>query len=299
MRNGEGIMVNGCNRKIFVCFLGFFLLVGTLMLSGCDELPSDGDTDNGNGISDCPSPEEVDALEQEFLFAQEELFAYGNTTEYEQSPYSTTLQQGNLTTEGGAMRITYEKLRDRYIETANNACEKTDGTSLEGGSGIWVKGLDLITKEIHPQYLFNLPIWSKKRYIYEEPEYWTGETTQYAEYEYQGEVNGYHVVAKIMATDVGTVEDQWAELAQEEGFQKVSYESGEPVGSTVYYTNYYENEYGSIYKGIYFQIFLFKVFAGYYSHTASIGTDNEYFNSIEFTEQDAKDLYEYLVYTPR
>lgn len=291
--------------KLVLQLIIVIIVVLSVILSGCNEFGNNEDDNNNNydgdinQPEDCPTPGEVDMLEQDFLSMRDELITYLNDTELKQSPYSTTLQQGNLTDEGREMRLEYEEFREEYIDTANNACFKTDGTYLEGGHAIWFKGNDLIEGEIHPEYFLGLPIWSKKRYIYEEPNFWSGETTEYAEYKYYAEVDGYRVVALIHASDVGTVENQWQELARNEGFETATYESGEPVGSTVYYTNYYENEYEQKYKGIYFQIFGFKVYAGYYSRTAHLGTEPDYFNEIVFTEDDAKELYEYLVYTSR
>jgi len=272
-----------------------FVTVSLILFSGCTQL----DSNNQNKQAGCPTTEEVDQLEMEFLSMRDELVSYLNDTELILEPSHPTYQQGNLTDKGREMRLDYEELRGQYIEVANNGCKKTDGSTLEGGSAIWLKGYDLTKNEIHPEYFLGLPVFNKFRYTFEEPDYWTGETTDYIEYEYIGNISDYKVVAKIFAEYVGTVEDQWKDLADTEGFQKAEYGSGEPVGSTIYYTNFYQDDYGRQYKGIYFQIFLFKVYAGYYGDTSILGTDPEYFDGIVFTEDDAKEIYEYLVYTPK
>ena len=269
-----------------------------LPLSGCNEVDLGGNDGNGDDLTDCPSPAEVDKLEQDFYQMRDNLSTYMNDTEYVNDNYSTLSQRGVLTDEGRQMRLEYEEFREYFMDVAFMKCENSSGVSLHSGNVVWLKGIDLIKYEIHPEYFLGVPIFSKSRRLYEEPNYWTGETTDYVEYKYAGEIDGANVVAVIQAADVGTVEDQWQWLAREQNFSTAEYAVGEPTGSTIYYTNDYEDEYGWRYKGIYFQIFLFKVYAGYYSWSEYLGTDPDYFDDIVITEQDAKDIYEYLVFRP-
>jgi len=292
-------------KKQLIVLICIFLFV-TSVFSGCNEFNFDeSNSDNDGGNQDfeqpegCPTPEEVDQLEQDFDEMRSELAAYLNDTEYEFEAYSTTRQRGVVTEEGRQMRLDYEEFREEYLDVAFNKCEDTDGVPLEGGSAIWLKGNDLTRKEIHPEYFLDLPFYRKDRILYEEPNFWSGETTDYFEYQYQGQINGYKVIAKIYGSDVGGAEDQWQYEIEERNLERANYEYGDQPGSSVYYTNYYEDEYGRMYKGIYFQIFGFAVYAGYYGHTNDLlGTDSEYFNDIEITEDFAKETYEYLVYRP-
>ena len=56
-----GVVKNRCVRWGRIC-----LLVGMVALTGCTELPSDGDTGDGTAGFECPLPEEVDQLESQF-----------------------------------------------------------------------------------------------------------------------------------------------------------------------------------------------------------------------------------------
>ena len=281
-----------------------FVIIGLILFSGCTQLDSNVNNNQGNNknseqLEGCPSAEEVDQLKQDFDEMRSELAAYLNDTEYEFEAYSTTRQKGVVTGQGRQMRLDYEEYREEYLDVAFNKCEDSDGVPLEGGSAIWLKGNDLTRREIHPEYFLELPFYRKDRILYEEPNFWSGETTDYFEYQYQGNISGYKVVAKIYGNDVGGAEDQWQYEIEERNLEKANYEYGDQPGSNVYYTNYYEDEYGRKYKGIYFQIFGFAVYAGYYGHTIDLlGTDSEYFNDIEITEDFAKEIYEYLVYRP-
>lgn len=278
--------------KIHLRILLLFIVVIIIFLAGCNEITNDVVDDNIR----CLTPAEIDQLELDFYQMRNELAAYLNDTEFQFSNQSDTFQQGVLTEDGRQKRLEYEDFRDYYMDIAFKKCEKTDGTALESGNVVWLKGADLINYEIHPEYFLGLPIYSKSRWLYEEPDYWTGETTDLVEYKYYDEIDNKSVTAEIQAWHVGTEEDQWQWLAVEQNFQIASFESGEPVGSTIYYTNDYEDEYGWKYKGIYFQIFGFKVYAGYYSYSEYLGTNPDFFNNIQFNEEDAKDVYLYLVY---
>jgi len=281
-----------------------FVIIGLILFSGCTQLDSNvnnnqGNNNNSEQLEGCPSAEEVDQLKQDFDEMRSELAAYLNDTEYEFEAYSTTRQKGVVTGQGRQMRLDYEEYREEYLDVAFNKCEDSDGVPLEGGSAIWLKGNDLTRREIHPEYFLEVPFYRKDRILYEEPNFWSGETTDYFEYQYQGNISGYKVVAKIYGNDVGGAEDQWQYEIEERNLERANYEYGDQPGSSVYYTNYYEDEYGRIYKGIYFQIFGFAVYAGYYGHTNDLlGTDSEYFSDIEITEDFAKETYEYLVYRP-
>ncbi len=269
-----------------------FLIIINILLTGCNETTNN----KGNNTTDCLTPEEIDKLELDFYQMRNELANYLNDTELNFSNQSNTSQQGVLTDLGRQKRLEYEEFRDNYMDIAFKKCKKTDGTALESGNVVWLKGIDLIKYEIHPEYFLGLPIESKSRWIYEEPDYLTGETTNFVEYRYYDKVDNKSVTAQIQAWHVGTEEDQWQWLAKEQYFKNVSFESGELVGSTIYYTNDYVDDYGWRYKGIYFQIFGFKVYAGYYSYSENLGTDPGYFNNIDFNKEDAKDIYLYLVY---
>jgi len=285
--------------KKFMVILSFAIIV-LILFSGCNQ-PDSNSTDNKNSEqpAGCPSAEEVDQLEQDFDNMRSELAAYLNDTEYEFEAYSTTKQKGVVTELGRQMRLEYEEFRDEYLDVAFDKCVGTNGIPLEGGSATWLKGNDLTRREIHPEYFLNLPFYRKDRILYEEPNFWSGETTDYFEYQYRGNISGYTVVAKIYGNDVGDAEDQWQYEIEERNLEKANYEYGDQPGSSVYYTNSYTDDYGRMYKGIYFQIFGFAVYAGYYGHTNDLlGTDSEYFNDIEITEDLAKELYEYLVYRP-
>ena len=187
------------------------------------------------------------------------------------------------------------------MDIAFMGCKNSSGVSLHSGSGsvIWLKGYDLIKKEIHPETFLGLPIFNKRRTLYEEPEYWTGETTDFVEYTYYGKINGHSVAAYIRGWHAGTSQDMWQWLAREQNFENASYKAPQSPGSSVHYTNDYEDEYGWRWKGIYFMCFGFKVFAGYYNWGETVGTEYEYFKDIEITDEKAKEMYEYLVYRPR
>jgi len=278
--------------KINLRIVLFLTLVIFIFLTGCNEISNDVE----NGDIECLPPEEIDQLELDFYQMRNELATYLNDTEFKFTNQSNIFQQGILTDEGRQKRLEYENFRENYMDIAFKKCEKTDGTVLESGNAVWLKGVDLINYEIHPEYFLGLPIYSKSRWIYEEPDYLTGETTELIEYKYYDEVDNKIVTAEIRAWHVGTEEDQWQWLAKEQNFQIVNFEFEELLNYSIYFTNDYEDDYGWKYKGIYFQIFGFKVYAGYYSYSEYLGTNPSYFNNIEFNEEDAKDIYMYLVY---
>lgn len=286
-------------KKKIVTIIFFFLIL-IQFLCGCDQIDFNINPHNNNNNQNvkegCIAPLEVEQLESDFLQMRSNLSDYLSNTEFVMENYSNTSQRGILTEKGRSMRIEYEELREQYLEVMYDKCEKTNGLPIT--SNVWLKGYDLIKFEIHPEYFLDLPISSKSRIIYEEPEYWTGETTRYLEFRYYKQISEYSVAAKIEATHVGTVQDQWQWLADEQGFKTASYKPGEPTGSTVYFTNNYTDDYGWKHKGIFFQIYGFMVYAGYYNWGDYVGTDIEYFQDIEITEDTAKDIYEDLVFRP-
>ena len=271
-----------------------FIMVIIILFAGCNEITNTVE----NNTSECPNPKKIDQLELDFYQMRNEIAKYLNDTEFNFSNQSNTSQQGILTELGRQKRLDYEEFRENYMNIAFKKCKKTDGTALESNNVVRLKGIDLIEYEIHPEYFLDLPINSKSRWIYEEPDNLTGETTNLVEYKYYDEVDNKSVTAQIQAWHVGTEEDQWQWLAKEQNFKTVSFESDELIGSNIYYTNDYEDDYGWKYKGIYFQIYGFKVYAGYYSYSENLGTDPDYFRNIEFDEDDAKDIYLYLVFSP-
>jgi hypothetical protein len=279
------------NHLKIIILLTILILI---LLSGCNETTKD----VNNNKNDCLTPEEIDKLELDFYQMRNELAAYLNDTEFKFSNQSNTSQQGVLTDEGRQKRLEYEELRETYIEKGFKKCEKTDGSILEYGNVSLLKGFDLIDNKIHPEKFLGLPIYSKLRWLYEEPDQLSGETTDLVEYVYFDKINNQSVNAVIRAWHVGTDMDQWQWLAKEQNFKNVSFNLKEPVGSNIYYTDDYEDDYGWKYKGIYFQIFGFKVYAGYYSYSENLGTDPNYFRNIEFNEDDAKNIYLYLVFSP-
>lgn len=274
------------------------LIMTAVSFMGCSENEGDGsdlqfDTTQPE---DCPTNEEVDKWEEDFINKRDELVDYMLNTEYDVSDEYPLNPSGNITDEGRQKRLEYEEFRDDYMDIAFMLCKNSSGVTLHGGSVIWLKGYDLIKKEIHPETFLGLPIFNKRRIIYEEPEFWTGETTEFVEYSYVGEENGYRVSAYIRGWHVGTVQDQWQWLAREQNFMNATYYAPQSPGSSVHYTNDYVDEYGFRWKGIYFMCFGFKVYAGYYSWGDTLGTEYEYFKDIEITEEVAKEMYEYLVY---
>jgi len=278
-----------------------FLVILCVIFSGCNDSDSFiGQNNKDNGVvdnsEDCLSPDEVEELETDFLQTRKTLSEYLNSTEFVTSEYSATNQIGNLTADGRARRISYEELREQYLDVMYKKCKKTNGLAIT--NNIWLKGYDLVEYEIHPEYFLDLPIYSKSRILYDEYGYFYGETTQHLEFNYYDEIDGHAVGAKIEIDHVGTVQDQWQSLAQQEGFETASYDDGESAGYSIYYTNYYTDDYDWNYKGIFFQIYGFKVFAGYYNWGSYVGTDLEFFNNIEITEETAREMYEYLVYKP-
>ena len=285
-------------KKIHIIF--FVLVLVFVCFMGCVEDSGYGpdlqfDTTQPVG---CPSNKEVDQWEKDFINKREELVDYMINTEYDVSDEYPLHPSGNITEEGRQKRLEYEEFRDNYMDIAFMLCKNSSGIALHTGSVIWLKGYDLIKKEIHPETFLALPIFNKCRTLYDEPNFWSGETTEFVEYSYVGEENGYRVSAYIRGWDVGTVQDQWQWLAREQNFKNATYYAPQSSGSSVHYTNDYVDEYGWRWKGIYFMCFGFKVYAGYYSWGDTVGTEYEYFKDIEITEEVAKEMYEYLVYRP-
>jgi len=284
-------------KKIHIILL--ILILITVSFMGCTEKKGGSDLQSDTTQpEDCPSAEEVDQWEENFKTKRDELVDYMISTEYDVSDEYPLNPSGNITDEGRQKRLEYEEFRDDYMDIAFNLCKNSSGVSLHSGSVIWLKGYDLIKKEIHPETFLGLPVFSKSRILYEEPDFWTGETTDFVEYSYVGEENGYRVCAYIRGWHHGVVDDLWYDLAKAYNFKNASYKSPQSPGSTVYYTDDYEDEYGWRWKGIYFMCFGFKVFAGYYNWGDSVGTEYEYFKDIEITDSDAKAMYEYLAYRP-
>ncbi|MCK4364792.1 MAG: hypothetical protein KAW45_01950 [Thermoplasmatales archaeon] len=275
------------------------ILISFMLFAGCSEYTNNNNTNFDNTQTvDCPTVEEVDQLEEDFKNMRDELVDYMLNTEYDVSEEYPLNPSGNITEEGRQKRLEYEEFRDDYMDVAFNKCKNSSGVSLHTGSVIWLKGYDLIKKEIHPETFLGLPIFNKRRILYEEPNYWSGETTKFVEYSYADDVGDYRVCAYIRGWAVGTTEDQWQWLAREQNFPSVGYVSGQSPGSTVHYTNDYVDDYDWRWKGIYFQTFGFKCFAGYYSWGETIGTTYEYFKDIEITEDVAREMYAYLAYRP-
>ena len=286
------------DKKISVLILVFILSI--ISFAGCNEdsefeSNTNFDTTQPEG---CPSAEIVEEWDANFTKIRDELVDYMINTEYVELEEYPLNPNGEITEEGRQKRLEYEEFRNQYMDIAFNLCKNSSGVTLHGGSVIWLKGYDLIKKEIHPETFLGLPIFDKRRNLYEEPEYWTNETTKFVEYKYVDEIDGYTVSAYIRGWHTGSVEDLWYDLANEQNFEKASYKSPQTPGSTVYFTDDYEDENGWRFKGIYFICFGFKVFAGYYNWGDTLGTEYEYFKDIKITDEDAKAMYEYLVYRP-
>ena len=280
--------------KKYLVYLILFFILTTILLAGCN----DKESIDSNDTYKCLKPTELDQLEQDYKLKQLKLSKYLNDSEFVFSNQSNTSQKGILTNEGREKRLEYENLREQYIDASLNKCKKSDGSTIEYESIAFLKGYDLINYEIHPEYFLDLPIHKKTRWIYEEIDSSTNETTDYLEFEYHDTIDNTSITAVIRAWHVGTDEDQWQWLASEQNFKRASFDSIEPNVKNVYYTDNYQDDYGWKYKGIYFQIFSFKVFAGYYSYSKQLGTDPDFFNNIEFGDNEAKEIFYYLVYIP-
>ena len=281
--------------KKYPSMIILFFFLTTIFFAGCNE--KEVIVEDGN-IFGCLEPTELDQLELDFKSKQLNLSKYLNDSEYVFLNQSNTRQSGILTDEGRGKRLEYENLREQYINASLNNCEKSDGSKIEYASIAFLKGNDLINNEIHPEYFLDLPVHKKTRWIYEEPDIPTGETTDYLEFEYQDTIDNSSITAVIRAWHVATDEDQWQWLANEQNFEIVSFQDNELDEYTVYFTDDYEDGYGWKYKGIYFQIYEFKIYAGYYSFSKDLGTDPEYFNNIMFNESSAKNIYYYLIFEP-
>lgn len=276
---------------LILIFLIFFIF-----LSGCTE--NNIDSKDKNNTSDCLKPSEVDKIEMDFNNLRFFLSNYLNETEFIFSNQSETNQQGILSQYGRQKRLEYEQIRNDYINLAIKGCKKSDNTTLGNKNTYFLKGDDLVNYEIHPEFFLELPIYDKYRTVYKEPDPLIGETTDYVEYEYFKEIENKSVNVWIRLWHVGTDEDQWQWLAKEQGFKSIDFGNDFPLNLTVYYTNDYEDDYGWKYKGVYFQIFQFKIYAGYYSYSESLGTNPEYFNNIDFGEELGKEIFYYLIYNP-
>ena len=281
-------------KKIPILIILFFFLT-IFFFTGCNE--KDGVVEDEYDF-ECLEPAELDQLELDFKLKQLTLSKYLNDSEYVFLNQSNTSQSGILTNEGREKRLEYEHLREQYINASLNDCEKSDGSKIEYTYIAFLKGNDLINNEIHPENFLDLPVHKKTRWIYEEPDISSGETTDYLEFEYHDTIDNSSVTAVIRAWHVGTDEDQWQWLANENNFEIVFFQEDELEKYTIYFTDDYEDDYGWKYKGIYFQIFEFKVFAGYYSYSKDLGTDPEYFNNITFSENYARNIYYYLIFEP-
>jgi hypothetical protein len=281
-------------KKYPVLLMLFFILT-TILFTGCNEKE---DIVGDENTFQCLKPAELDQLELDFKLKQLALSNYLDESEFVFLNQSSTTQRGIFTNEGHKMRLEYEGLRDQYINAALNDCKKSNGSTIDYASIAFLKGDDLINYEIHPEYFLDLPIHKKTRWVFEEPDIQTGETTDYLEFEYHDIIDNLSITTVIRAWHVGTDENQWQWLANEQNFKIVSFEDDQLDEYNVYYTDDYEDDYGWKYKGIYFQLFEFKVFAGYYSYSKDLGTDPEYFNNISFNEETAKNIYFYLVFQP-
>ena len=271
-------------------------LIYILFLSGCTE--NDINPIEKNKNSDCLTPSDVDKIEMDFNSLRIFLSNYLNETEFIFTNQSDTNQKGFLSQYGRQKRIEYENIRNDYINLSIKGCKKSDNTTLGNKNIHLLKGDDLVNYEIHPESFLHLPIYEKYRIIYKEPDPLTYETTDYAEYKYFKTIDNKSVNAWIRLWHVGTDEDQWQWLAKEQGFKSIDFGNDFPLSLTVYYTNDYEDDYGWKYKGVYFQIFQFKIYAGYYSYSDSLGTNPDYFYNINFGEELAKEIFYYLIYNP-
>ena len=149
-------------------------IVPALIVSGCTTDDGAGDWAGNGGVLTCPIPSEVDALELSYNQTRFETWEFLEN-EYEYG-FTETFQSANLAklSDGRQNRLEYEAERDYYQNVGLNMCERSDGSTLEGGSAPYLRCADLIRREIQPENFMDMPVVYKSRYLYEEPTYWTG-----------------------------------------------------------------------------------------------------------------------------